>query len=250
MGKIPTHPEEIFEEFSSDLRRVFEERLISVILFGSGARGEYVPTESDLNFLVVLNDNSPSELAKFYHLNAKWRTRNVSTPLFLTEDDINTSLDVFPIEFFEMKSAHKVVWGKDVLWEMRLSRKHLRLQCEREIKGKILHLKRAFLEHRGSTKNLGGLIRKSLTAFAPVFRAVLYLTGVEPVQRTEELLAAANKRFGLDLTLFARLHEIGRGKRKADNKELDQLFDRYVQEITRIGQVIDQLIITEKEEEQ
>ena len=63
MAKIPKVPDEVFTEFCEDMKRVFGDDLVSVMLFGSGARGEYIPKKSDINFLVVVKDNSPSELA-------------------------------------------------------------------------------------------------------------------------------------------------------------------------------------------
>ena len=153
MGKAPKAPEDIFGEFAEDVKKIYGEEMISVILFGSGARGEYQPKSSDLNFIVVLKDNSPSELAKFYKQNTKWRKRNVSTPVFFTERFITSSLDTFPIELMEMQRAYKVVEGKDVLDGLQFSNRNLRLQCERELKGKLLHLRQSFLENRASVKN-------------------------------------------------------------------------------------------------
>ena len=246
MGKIPKAPEEVFDEFSDGLQRIYGEKLISIILFGSGARDEYNPKVSDLNFMVILKDNSPSELTKYHKQNTKWRKRNVSTPLFLTESYIKSSLDTFPIEFLEMKRAYKVVKGKDILANIQLSKRDLRLQCERELKGKLLHLRQSFLENRASVKNLSALIKSSITTFAPVFRAALDIAGLDPPQKREEILAAVGKYFNLDGRLFEKLFQISQGKRKVDKGEISRLFDRYVEEIDKLAQRIDQLSIIEE----
>lgn len=115
-----------------------------------------------------------------------------------------------------MQRAYKLIWGKDVLVDLKLSKRNLRLQCERELKGKLLHLRQSFLENRASVKNLSDLIKKSLTTFAPVFRAVLDIVGIESPEKRGELLVLVSKR---------------QKKRKVNKEEINRLFDRYVEEI-------------------
>ena len=56
MAKIPKEPREVFEEITEDYQQAFGNDLVSIILYGSGASGEYVPKRSDLNFLIVLSE--------------------------------------------------------------------------------------------------------------------------------------------------------------------------------------------------
>jgi hypothetical protein len=50
MAKIPQKPEAIFSEFTKDYKRAFAADLLSIVLYGSGASGHYIPGKSDLNF--------------------------------------------------------------------------------------------------------------------------------------------------------------------------------------------------------
>ena len=247
MAKIPNRPEEIFQELTDGLKAVYGDSLISVILFGSGARGEYRPKKSDLNFLIVLKDNSPSELAKCQKQLTKWYKRNVAIPLFLTEQYIQASLDTFPIEFLEMSSAYQLVWGKDVLSGLRSSKANLRLQCERELKGKLLHLRHAFLESQGKMKDLPALLSTSIAAFAPIFRALLYISDIEAPRKRADLIKQLYQSFHLDSSLFETLLQIVRKEKKASKTEAEYLFDKYVEEIDKLSQIVDRLVI-EKEE--
>lgn len=248
MAKIPKSPEEIFSEFEADLEKVYGEDLISIILFGSGARGEYILKRSDLNFLIVLKDNTPSELAKCQKQLGKWRKRNVATPLFLTEEYIRASLDTFPIEFLEIRSAYKLVNGKDVLAGLEFSKANLRLQCERELKGKLLHLRHAFLESRGRARLLPGLVSGSIAAFAPIFRALLYISGVEPSRKRADLLRQVCENFGLNFSLFNDLLMIGRKEKKISKSGLNYLFDKYVEEIDKLSGIVDRMSVAKEGE--
>ena len=53
---------DIFDEFIADCRRAFGEELKAICLYGSGARGEYVPGRSDVNFLLLLSERGIREL--------------------------------------------------------------------------------------------------------------------------------------------------------------------------------------------
>ncbi|HID95127.1 MAG TPA: hypothetical protein EYP53_03605 [Candidatus Latescibacteria bacterium] len=246
MTRVPKRPEDILPGFAADVEKVYGEDLVSIILFGSGARGEYVPKKSDLNFLIVVRDNTPSELSKFQAKLHKWRKSNVATPLFLTEEYIRSSLDTFPIEFLDMKSAYKLVKGKDILAGLELSKRDLRLQCERELKGKMLHLRQAFLESRGKVKNLPGLVSSSMAGFAPIFKALLYILGVEPPSKRADLLRKICQSFDLNYELFDDLLQIGRREKKVSASEINYLFDKYVEEIDRLSEKVDALSIEEE----
>ena len=61
--KVPESIAELTEEFVSGIRELYGERLDKVVLFGSYARGEQ-QEESDVDFLVVLNDESINTFAE------------------------------------------------------------------------------------------------------------------------------------------------------------------------------------------
>ena len=141
MSKIPKRPEEIFGEFTGDYQEIFRDDLKSIILYGSGARGEYIPKKSDLNFLIVLTEAAMARLGEAFPLIRKWRKRRVNIPLFLTEEYINSSLDSFPVEFLNFREGHELVFGKDVLGGLAFDKKSIRLQCERELKVILIGLR-------------------------------------------------------------------------------------------------------------
>src|SRR5512135_2835840 len=103
MSKIPKTPQEVFPEFVEDLKGIYGEALLSVILYGSGARGEYVAGKSDINFLVVLAEDDAGNREKILPMIPKWKKRTVATPLFMTKAFIGCSVDVYPVEFLNMK---------------------------------------------------------------------------------------------------------------------------------------------------
>ncbi len=238
MAKVPHTPEEIFEAFVADYRAAFGDQLVAIILYGSGARGEYVRKRSDINFLIVLTEDGMRELAKALPLVGKWRRRNVSTPLFMTPEYITTSLDSFPMEFLALQRHHRVVYGEDPLAALAIDQQLLRLQCERELKGKLLHLREGYLATEGRARPLTALIRRSLMTFVPLFEALLVLKGVEVPTGKKEVVAKTAETFGLDSGLFTELLRVWDGE-KQKAQALKGLTQQYIWEVRKLALIVD-----------
>ena len=245
MAKIPKRPEEIFQEFTRDYQAIFRDDLKSIILYGSGARGEYIPKKSDLNFLIVLTEGAMGRLREGFPLIRKWRKRRVNIPLFLTEEYITSSLDSFPVEFLNFRDSHVLVFGKDVLGDLSFDKKSIRLQCERELKGKLLLLREAYLDSEGKTRNLGQVSSASLTAFLSLFRALLFLRDREIPHHNDELISTAAKEIGFDENPFMKVLRVREGKVKARHDEMEAIVEKYLEAIRELWKTVDQLEVKE-----
>jgi predicted nucleotidyltransferase len=241
MAKIPDRPEHIFDAIREDYTALFGDDLVSIILYGSGARGEYVPKKSDINFLIVLSDSGIERLGSAVSAVAKWRKRNVRTPLVMTEGYVQSSLDAFPLEFFNIKSAYQVVCGQDVLKDLTIRKDDLRLQCERELKAKLLLLRESFLEAEDKSNLLRELVGQSISAFVSIFKALLYLKGEDVPEKVEAVLSATAQGFGLDAKVFQGLWRIKRGEEKPSKDELKEIVQSYIKEIRNLSRVVDQM---------
>jgi len=241
MGKIPNRPEEIFDELKQDYVALFGDDLVAIILYGSGARGEYVPKKSDINLLIVLSDNGIERLGDATDAVAKWRKRNVRVPLVMTRGYIESSLDAFPLEFFNIKSAYQVIHGEDILKDVVIQKEDLRLQCERELKAKLLLLRESFLEANNKSHLLRELVAQSLSAFISIFKALLYLKGDEVPEKNEAVVSATIQSFGLDREIFQTLWYIKRGEKKSDRGALKEIVQKYISEIRGLSTQVDQM---------
>lgn len=241
MGKIPKRPEDIFDEFRGDYTTLFGDDLLAIILYGSGARGEYIPKKSDINFLIVLTDNGMEHLGDAVNLVAKWQKRKIPVPLFLTKTYIESSLDAFPLEFFNIRSAYQVIHGEDILKDVVIQKEDLRLQCERELKAKLLLLRESFLEANNKSHLLRELVAQSLSAFISIFKALLYLKGDEVPEKNEAVLSATVQSFGLDREIFQTLWYIKRGEKKSDRGALKEIVQKYISEIRGLSTQVDQM---------
>ncbi len=241
MAKIPKVPSEIFGEFSDDLKSVYETDLISIILYGSAARGDYVHRKSDINFLVILTETGIKSIDRTLDLLKKWRKRAVTTPLFLTPEYIRSSLDSFPLEFWDMQKFHQIVYGEDLLRGLEIRRSDLRLQCEREVKGKLLHLRQNFLNSEKKAERLRILLVLSVPSFSTIFNALLFLKNETTQHSRRDIFLNTAKMFGLDREVFEKILRLRYEKLKLKKDELLSLNRAFIEEIRKLSQLVDEL---------
>lgn len=241
MSRIPEDPKEIFNEFVSDYKAIYGDELVSIILYGSAAGSDYIPGRSDINFMIVLTEDGIKDLERSFRLVKKWRKKNVAVPLFLTERYIETSMDVYPIEYLNFKRRYITVYGKDILKGLSFDKKFLRLQAEREIKGKLLLLREAYLGSKGKKAALTAIINQSINAFMAIFNALLFIKDIDIPEGARSLIIALCNAFDLENSIFMKLIHIREGKIKPDNKELNRIFKDYLNEIRKLSRIVDEL---------
>lgn len=239
--RVPQTPDEIISEFIDDYHKIYGEDLLSICLYGSGARGDYIPKRSDLNFLICLTEKGIKGLDRAFKVVAKWHKRRVATPLFMTQEYIATSRDTFPLEFLNIKEDCRVVWGKNPLARTTIRKKQLRLQLEREVKGKLLQLREAYLASKGWKSNLVTVASQSLTAFFSIFEGILYLRGKKITLQRGGLIKAIATETGLTATPFMQLLELKEGKARLRRKKLKDVMERYIEEVRRLALWVDKM---------
>ncbi|MFO7784670.1 MAG: hypothetical protein ACQET7_12750 [Thermodesulfobacteriota bacterium] len=239
MPRYPERPGDIFEDFIEDYRRIFGRDLVNIVLYGSAAGADYQPGRSDINFLIVLTDEGIEHLDHAFETVDRWLKRRVAVPLFVTEAYIQGSLDVFPIEYLDMKRRHTHVYGRDVLGALSFEPEHVRLQCEREIKGKLLLLREGFLQTRGKVRELEALIKESLPAFVALFEALLFLKDMEIPVTKRDVLRAGCGAFDLDAAVFDELLAIREGRSKPGADQLVDLFKAYLKTVRKLALIVD-----------
>lgn len=241
MARAPKDPRDIFEEITKDYRGLFGDELEGIILYGSAAGTGYRPGKSDINFMIILSEAGIVHLDRAFKTVARWRKRKVAVPLFLTRAYVETSLDVFPIEYLGFQRRHIVLYGEDILKDPVFDPELVRLQCEREIKGKLLLLRHAFLQTEGKGRHMKEAISRSLQAFVAVFEALLFLKQEEIPADHRDMLGLACRTFGLDAGLFERLLDVKHERIKPADHKLNQFFKDYIEEVRKLSKIVDTL---------
>lgn len=242
MAKI-TNPRDIFPDIIDSYKNIYGDNLISVILYGSAAGDDYNPGKSDLNFLIVLSEEMIDQLDKAIQTVSRWKKKNVAVPLFMTKAYIESSLDSYPLEFLNMRRRYILVYGEDVLKDISIGVNHVRLQCEREIKGKLLLLREGFLRTEGKKRRITELISASITAFVSIFSGILYIKDIEIPETRRGILHAVAKEVPVDVDIFTECMDVKEGKRDYSSAETNNLFKGYLCEIRKLWEFVDKMEI-------
>jgi len=226
------------ESFSIALKEVLGRRLVSVILYGSAASGDHVARHSDYNILVVLDQTDPAALEKLGPVLRSWTKGGNPLPQIMDRRFLVRSADAFPLEWADMRDFHQVLQGAGVLKGIRVSRRAMRAELERELKAKLLRLHASFAAVSDHPARLKELLVKSGSTFLILFRGVLRLKGVAPLPPRHETAAALGRLLRIDLGVFAHIHGMRTGERDADRAAMNGLARRY---LTAIEAVTDKL---------
>ena len=240
MAKRPQAPEEIFQLFQKDMLETFPGEVEAIYLYGSGARGDFDPKRSDINFLVVLNDEGMEHIERAADLVRRWGKRGVAMPLFLTRDYIASSLDSFPIEFLNIKLSHKVVYGEDFISDLEISKEALRLQCEEQTKSKLLHLRASVLSTWNQKRPLAAFLTMTVPTFLSLFRVLLALHDHQPPKDAGAVFQQTTELYHLDEKVFEKLAALRARPSKLSLPELQSLAKSLIGQLKYLSEVIDQ----------
>ena len=210
----------------------------SAILYGSAARGDYIPGRSDINLMLVIDELTPQVLRSLGRGFGAWRKAAREPPLVLSRAEWDRASDAFPIEITDMRSAYKVLRGGDPLHGVQLEPADLRKALEREFRGKLLRLRQGYASYAPDPAALGTLGLQSAATILVLLRGVLTLIG-KPVPRDSlELAAAAAAAIGFEGEHL--LHVVRHRVEREWRCEAPE-FENYMEAVAHTARFLDQL---------
>jgi hypothetical protein len=213
----------------------------SVHIVGSAVMPDYDEKRSDVNSVVVLHDMDLAFIAFLAPLGKKYGRKRIAAPLVMTPEYIRKSMDAFPVEFLNFKLIHKTVYGKDILNEVTIEKHSLRLQCERDIKIKLIGLRQGYLSSLGKKEALAAILVRSITGTMALFRAIIQLLGKEPPIPRADVVTTFGTVTRIETAIFEKLLMLKAGAVKPSEQELRSLFEEYYQALESIEKIADDL---------
>jgi predicted nucleotidyltransferase len=224
------------------LKKTYGDRLVSLILFGSAASGDYQGAWSDLNVLCVLERLGVRELGEAEPLVRWWRELGNPSPLLLARDEIAASTDCFPIEFHDLRQSRKVLHGLDVVEGLEIDPVAYRVQIEHELRAKLIRLRQKAAGVASDRDLLLRLMGDSIGTFCVLVRHALRVCGVEPAAQRREALAQAGPALGIEPRGFYTLLDLRDGLVKPRGVDAVSLFAQYLGEIEQVVRSVDRTL--------
>ncbi len=234
---------QLVEPFADELLQIEPANIIAVIVYGSATGVNFIKGRSNINLLIVLRQLGFIHLKGYQKLIYKAKKKKIVAPLFLTKEHILSSLDVFPIEFWEMKDNYVIIYGEDVFSDIYIDPADLRMQCERELKSRLIHIRQGYLEAAEKSGWLKLLLEESLSSVLPIMRNIIRLYGKRPPVKKEDIIERIKVEFNLSDSPFLDILKL-KEKNKPPSKEiLEAILNDYLQQIQQLAKVVDKLQI-------
>ncbi len=230
MATVDLSGSPVLQKLVDGLHTAMGDDLVSVVLYGSAARGDYDAAASDLNVLIVVRELAPEALEHLSGPIRRWDRSGQPMPRLLSSTIIQESADVFPIEFLDIRASHRVLHGTDPFAAMEVHLDHLRAQCERELREKMMRLREAYLQAHDAPSVLTRLLTESYSTFVAIFRGCLHLHGDPVPVNNEEVAAAFAEAAELDRAPFDEVARLRHGE--AAGSDPSALFARYYGTLT------------------
>lgn len=226
----------MLEFLKKEIQEIYQDQLIglysyedSLVEFNQGKILKH-------QFLLVVTDYTQNQLESQFRLQKILqkkilRHQSVSMKLFTKEELVN-SLDVFPIEFLDLKENRALLLGDDILKTLDISLINLRHECEFYLRTYILKLREGYIQPR---RDVSFLIRESLPFLISIFKYLLVIHKKSVPKGNSEVILYLSDELKFDRDVFYKilghLHE----------KDLEKYFFIYLKELETITQQIDKL---------
>lgn len=243
--KKPDRPEDIFEPLTADLKEALGVDVLGASLYGAAAAGAYQKGQSSLRLIILLADGASRPAVRLIPFYKKWQKAGLAVPVLVTPHYIETSRDAFPIEFMVMAAFHKPVFGVDSLEGIQVKPEDLRLQLERELKGKLTTLRTRLLACLGAKAGLMALADEALPAFTALFQAYLKLTAGQFPQAPADVMDAMAGQ-GCKVLSFAKLAQVHGGALKPGAPELLSMVEGAIAELSDLCDQVDKMEVSKE----
>ena len=179
-SKLNDAAAEWFKPFQDEILKSHKDNIHSITITGSSLTDDFDHKRSDVNSVLVFNKMDLGFLEVLASLGKRYGKKGISAPLIMTPEYIMHSLDVFPVEFLNIKLLHETLFGEDLFQNLEIDRKDLRIQCERELKVRLIGLRQGYIASMGDAKILSDLFVNTISGYIPLFRGMILILGKEP----------------------------------------------------------------------
>jgi predicted nucleotidyltransferase len=227
---LPPHVQKALDHLVDAIKKEAKDNLASVLVHGSAVRGGYREETSDIDLVLVL-ENDPVDLlhALGPHLLLARSAARIET-MILKRGEIQRSADVFPLLYQDIAQDGVALAGTNPFEGLRIADEHLRLRIEQELREARIRLRVAIADAAAGLLRTDGIVdRKMKQLRSPL--AALLRRAKKPPAKTDlrGVIEAAADFFGVEKKALFAMRE----KPDAALDALLALLDAAIQHIDR-----------------
>ena len=199
-----------------------------MVIYGSAVAGEQIERQSDINVLVIADDLSLARLREAGAATRDWVAAGNPAPLLFTTAEWRGAADVFPMEYADILERHRVLRGALPTDGVTVPPANLRHQLEQDARGKLLHLRQAFVAAGSDEAAQLELLALTLSKLMILYRAFLRLHGRQPPRHYGELTRAAGELAGFDAAAVLPVVQHVRGSQRIAGRDAEAVAAGYL----------------------
>lgn len=222
------------------VRTALGDDFLAAYLTGSVLSSAFDPKHSHVNVLVVARTLDMQRLDALAR-DLPRPKHPAFDPLFVTTNQIRHSLDVFPIEWLDLQERHLRLEGEDVFAKFEIPQAALRLQCERELRGKHIRLREAYVLGHGHADHMTAVLRSTASGMATLFRTLLRLRGETPPADTPRVIERLADLYKLDAQALLGPHLLRYSTRRPKFEVIQALYRSFLSELDRLIAAVDEM---------
>lgn len=210
-------------KWPTKLQETLKGNLISAFVHGDALVEGFNALENPWTISFILRDNSTENLTPLLGLLKEAKKENIQFKYFFTLKEIQTSEDVFPLEFLHIANRNEEISGSKPLPNYEPNLECLRLECERELRGILIHLRKSFMM-LSQEKHPLTFFTKANGAMLPILYGVYYLVYKEYPKNHQ--------------TIFSEFPELTPPQTK-DKTLIYNYINNYINAVTKIVNQVD-----------
>jgi len=229
------------EDFAYKIKTGLGDNLVSLTITGSSLGEDYIHGKSDINTVIVLDAYTLESLDRIAAM-AKWMAkRKITAPLLMTEDYIVRSLDVFGIEVLDFQMNHKTIYGADPFAELKIEKKDVRLQCERELMAALIRMRQGYTASAANKAVVRDILIAAVSSLVPILRAMLWLKNIERPRQAAKVFGAAADEYGFVANMLVTVGSWKHKNIQLDEPQMRKTFDAVYTLVDQLTLTVDRL---------
>ena len=185
------------EDTIENLKKILKENLLTVLEYG----------KKEKNHLIILEKLNANILNEIKQEIINYHKKTKKYPLLLTKEELTDGLDVFPLEFLNIKLDHKILFGGGILKNLEFEKRFIRRELEFEFRSKLINLRQGYLEVE-SKKQFKLIIGKAIPTLLPILNGLLFLKDIDIPESLDERLDFISKEYKVDLSVLKNLENL------------------------------------------
>ena len=235
---LPEKTRSSLDGFCDQLEQALGSKFVSGVLYGKLARDINKTADMSVNFMVVLEEISTANLDA---VGDALRKSKVQIELLtLSEEDLRSSTDVFPIKFLDIKRTHVIYRGKDVMSQLEISKDNLRLRCEQEIKNLMLRLRLNYVSRKQNSKSIASLLSRIYLSLIRNLGVLVELKSGDVLATNSDIIKGAGK-LGIDTVVLHDVEKLRQDNFSQDLEDRKRLLEKVMQCVRDAAAMVDKL---------